>query len=504
MTGLMARIDRLLGRVTMYLLVVGVLGVLTVAALVFSLTGLLSVPPLALLASALVLIAVSWLANRLLAAAFRTRPLTESGIITAQLLLFVLDPTLDPLGLLGLAAAAAIAAASKYLIAWRGRHLVNPAAFGALVVSVTGIAFSSWWVATAPLLPFVAVGAALILWRTRHLTMGLVYVAVAVVVATTSFTVNGLALPAALSTVLLSTPIVFTAGFMLSEPLTLPPLRWQQLALAVVVALLATVPYHLGPFRTTPELALVVGGALAFLVGQRRAIRLELVATRQLTPTAWEFRFRPAAPVRFASGQYLELTVPHAHRDAGGARRVFSITSTPADAELTIGVRIREEASSYKRALRSLETGARLRATGVWGDFTLPCDRGARFALVAAGIGVTPFVSQLRALAAEGRAADAELLYAVRAASDLAYRDELAATGVRVAVLSPDDPGELPAHWTWLGAEALSAELVHRAIPDAASRHVHLSGAPGDVARLRRALRAAGTRRIRTDVFLGY
>jgi len=45
---------------------------------------------------------------------------------------------------------------------------------------------------------------------------------------------------------------------------------------------------------------------------------------------------------------------------------------------------------------------------------------------------------------------------------------------------------------------------VHRAIPDAAERTIYLSGAPADVARLRRALRAAGTRRIRTDVFLGY
>jgi hypothetical protein len=71
-------------------------------------------------------------------------------------------------------------------------------------------------------------------------------------------------------------------------------------------------------------------------------------------------------------------------------------------------------------------------------------------------------------------------------------------------VLCPDDPGELPPHCTWLGTDALDAAAVHRAIPDAAERTVYLSGAPADVARLRRALRAAGTRRIRTDVFLGY
>jgi ferredoxin-NADP reductase len=501
---MIARLDALLGRITMYLLMVGILGVLTVLALVLAVVGAIAIDPLAILVSALVLTAASWIANQVLGLLFRARPLAESGIITAQLLLFVLEPTLDPAGLVGLVVAAAVAAASKYLIAWRGRHLVNPAAFGALVAGVSGLAFSSWWVGTAPMLPAVAVGALLILWRTRHLGMGVLFLAVGAAVQIAVVLAAGGDLAAALSLTFLSGPLVFAAGYMLSEPLTLPPRRWQRLAYAVVVALLSTVPYAVGPFRTTPELALVIGGLLAFLFGQRRAVRLAFVGKRQLTPTGWEFRFRPAVPLRYAAGQYLELTLPHARPDARGIRRVFSIATAPGDPEVRIGVRIRDEASSFKRALLALEPGARLRATGVWGDFTLPRDPEARLAFVAAGIGITPFIAQLEALAAAGRAADAEVLYAVRAASELAYRDELAATGCRVSVLCPDDPGELPPRWTWLGSDALTADAVHRAIPDAADRVVYLSGAPADVARLRRALRAAGTRRVHTDVFLGY
>ncbi|MFT4030762.1 MAG: FAD-dependent oxidoreductase [Protaetiibacter sp.] len=504
MTGLVTRLDRLLGRVSMYLLVVAVLGVLTVIALVLALAGAIAIDPLAILVSALVLTAASWLANRVLGLLFRTRGVTESGVITAQLLLFVLDPTLDPAGLLGLVAAAAVAAASKYLVTWRGRHLVNPAALAAVVVGVTGLAFSSWWVAAPPLLPAVALGALLILWRTRRLGTGLVYLAVAGGVLVARYLSFGADTVSALSFTFLSFPVVFVAGFMLSEPLTLPPRRWQRLGVAVLVALLTSVPFTVGPFGNTPELALVIGGALAFPLGQRRALRLELVAKRQLTPTAWEFRFRPAAPVRFAPGQYLELTLPHRRPNAGGVRRVFSIASAPGAAELAIGVRIRDEASSFKRALRALEPGALVRATGVWGDFTLPRSTDARLAFVAAGIGVTPFVSQLGALAAAGRAADAVLLYAVRSAAELAYREELAASGARVVVLCPDDPGELPPHWSRLGSGALSAELVHAAIPDARERTVYLSGAPAEVSRLRQALRAGGVHRIRTDVFLGY
>jgi len=499
---MIARLDRLLGRITMYLLVIGILTLIAVVSLVLAFLDVLSIDPLALLASAAVLIAFTAGSNYLLAWLFRTHHHSSSGMITALLLLFVLQPTLDLVGLLGLAIAAVVAAASKYVIAWRGRHLANPAAVGALVVGVTGLAFPSWWVGTGPLLPLVAVGALLVLWRTRHLGMGLLYVLVSAAVIVAQFTANGLGFVPAVSAALLSSPVVFTAGFMLSEPLTLPPRSWQRLTLAVVVALLANVHYSFGIYGNTPELALVVGGVLAFLLGQRRGLELDLVSKRALTPTAWEFRFRPAAPMRFAAGQYLELTVPQPRPDLAGDRRVFSITSAPGDPELTIGVRIRDDPSSFKRALPALEPGARVRATGVWGDFTLPRDPDARLAFVAAGIGVTPFISHLAALGP--RAADAEVLYSVKAASDLAYRDELAATGARVSVLSPDDPGDLPEGWSWLGADALSAEVVHRAIPDATERHVYLSGSPTDVSSLRRALRAAGTRRIRTDVFLGY
>lgn len=499
---MIARLDRLLGRITMYVLVIGVLTIIAVVALVLAFLDVLSIDPLALLASAAVLVAVTAGANYLLAWMFRTRHHSSSGMITALLLLFVLQPTLDLVGLLGLAIAAVVAAASKYVIAWRGRHLANPAAAGALVVGVTGLAFPSWWVGTGPLLPIVAVGALLILWRTRHLGMGLLYVLVSAAVIVVQFTADGSAFAPALSVALLSSPVVFTAGFMLSEPLTLPPRAWQRLTLAVVVALLANVHYSFGLYGNTPELALVVGGVLAFFLGQRRAVELDLVSRRQLAPTAWEFRFRPVAPVRYESGQYLELTLPQTKPDLTGDRRVFSLTSAPGAPEVTIGVRIRDEASSFKRALLALEPGTRVRATGVWGDFTLPRDPGARLAFVAAGIGVTPFISHLASLGP--RAADAELLYAVKASSDLAYREELAATGARVNVLSPDDPGPLPERWTWLGADALSADVVHRAIPDAAERHVYLSGSPTDVSHLRTALRRAGVRRIRTDVFLGY
>lgn len=500
---MMVRVDRMLGRIPMYLLVI--VGLVTIEALALALgvAGALAIDPLALLASNGVLLATSWIGSEVLARAFRVRPHTPSWIITALLLAVVLEPTLDPAGLLGLAFAAAVAAASKYVIAWRGRHVANPAAVGALVAGLLELAFPSWWIGTGLLLPLVALFALAILHRTRHLPMGLVYVLVGAGITVARMLSFGLDAGTALSLAFASAPLVFAAGFMLSEPLTLPPRRWQRVLVAVVAAVITTVPFTLGPLHSTPELGLVVAGIIGFAFGQRRGLRLELVATRRLSPTAWEFRFRSARPLRVVPGQYLELTVPHPRPDAAGTRRVFSVASTH-DRELTVGVRIREESSTFKRALLALEPGSRVHATGVWGDFALPRDPRAKVAFVAAGIGVTPFIAQLQTLSAQGRAADAVLVYAVRSADELAYRDEIAATGCRVAVLSPEDPGDLPPGWTWLGDDALTAEAVRTAIPDAADRTVLLSGAPADVARLRADLRRAGVRRIRTDVFLGY
>ena len=112
---------------------------------------------------------------------FRTHPQLSSTAITALILLFVFQPPHleDLAGLGGLALAATAAVASKYLFAWRRRHIFNPAAFGAVVVGITGLAFPSWWVGTPPLLPFVIVGALLVLFRTRRIPLGAVYVGVA-------------------------------------------------------------------------------------------------------------------------------------------------------------------------------------------------------------------------------------------------------------------------------------------------------------------------------------
>lgn len=504
---IVAWLDRLLGRVTMYVLVVGWLAVLAVAALVLTFVpGALSFSPLALLASASVLLVVSYLANGIAGIVFRTRPQLSSTIITALLLLFIFTPSIDVLPLAGLALAAFVAVLTKYLLAWRGRHIFNPAAAAAFIVGFPGLpfGFATWWVGTTPLVPIAAVGALTILFRTRRLWLGLAYVVTVLVVwqvrglLTATGPVDSLTLP------LLSLPTVFFAGFMLSEPLTLPPRRWQQLAEAVLVGLISSIPFTFGGVYSSPQLALLVGNLLAFAVGQRRGIRLRLVERRPLTPTSWDLAFEPVAPVRFRPGQYLELTLPHGSTDARGWRRVFSIVAAPGSTRLRFGVRMPERPSSFKSALLALEPGAVVSGTSVSGDFLLPSDTSTKLLLLAGGIGITPFVGQLLHAAAESPRRDIVLVTAVTSAAELAYRPELEAAGFPVVVVSPDEPAGLPEHWTWVGAPQLTHGIVHERVADARERIAYVSGSPTLVSELKRALRGSGVRRVRTDTFIGY
>jgi ferredoxin-NADP reductase len=503
-----AWLDRILGRVTMYALVIISLSVIGVAALALGLLGQISVAPLPLLASAAVLLIASYIANGIFGVIFRTKPQLSSMVITALLLLFIFQPTLDPSGLAVLALAATVAAATKYLLAIRGRHIFNPAAAAAFIVgavpALTSTTFVVWWIGTPTLLPFTAIGALAILFRTRRLWLGAVFVVVATAVWAVTFVTTGQAALDGVVFALLSYPTVFFAGFMLSEPLTLPPRRWQQIAEAVLVGVLFGLSFDFGPISSSPQLALLVGNLLAFLVGQRRGIRLTYVGKRQLSPSSWQFEFQPKAPVRFTPGQFMELSLPHAKADARGWRRVFSIASAPGDgAPVRFGIRLPERSSTFKKALLALEPGAKVSATSVGGDFVLPGD-DSKLLLVAGGIGITPYIAHLAALRASGVPRDVALVYAIASKDDLAFTEELRTAGCPVTVVSREKPTPLPKGWTWVQSDRMTGEQLMSVVPDAKDRHTFLSGPPAMVGSLKRALHRSGVRYIHTDVFIGY
>ena len=499
-----ARLDTLLGRATMYRLVTLCLSLLAITALALSVAGGITYSWAALSASLVTLLVATIVGSKAFAMLFRVAPHDESSVITALLLFFILAPTTDGTTLFQIALAGVFASASKYLLAVRGRHIFNPAAVGALWLSLLHLFLAYWWIGTPVMLPLTAVLAALVLYRTRQLPLGAVFVAVAATIAVSRNLSDGQAFAQSVKFAFGQTPMIFLAGFMLSEPLTLPPRRWQQLTVAAVVAVLFAVPITVGPYLLGPEAALVIGNALAFAFGQRRGVELRLSARKQLSPMSTEFTFAPVSRLGFRPGQYLELSIPHRHADSRGSRRAFSITSTPEDrGNVRIGMKMPDRPSSFKRSMQILQVGAVVRVTGVSGDFLLPRDSQLPILMVAGGIGVTPFISQLSSLPS-GHGRDIVLIYAAGESAEVAYLDELTAAGVRVVVITRDDPGELPESFEHITAQRLNRELLAGAVPDIADRHVYISGPPGLVDSMTRAARALHAKKIEKDYFNGY
>lgn len=493
----MTFLDRQLGRFTMYRLVTVVLGALVVVALVQSMLGVLDTSVFsvqALLLSLAVIVAASVATNLVVGRLVGARPHLESSLVTALILWFLFWPTTEAGQLGWLAVVAALAQVSKYAVAWRRRHLVNPAAAGVVLALVLGwvtgwpVPFTGWWVAAESLFWFVLVGALLVLYRTRRLLMGAVFVAVAAAISVWWQTDVGTSLPDAVTFTAYSTPIVFFAGFMLSEPLTLPPRRRQQLAVAALAGVLFTwplltsvlfgEPWTFEPFTSTYELTLVVTGLVAFALRQGSRT-LVLREQRALAGDVVEYAFTPDRPLRFAPGQYVELDVPHRRADTRGRRRMFSVLSGPGE-QVVVATRHPEPGSSYKRALAALAPGDRVRVTAVHGDFVWPAD--GPVLLVGAGIGVTPFLSQLAAH--PGR----DVVVVLGERDDQPYVAELEASGARVVRLPVED---------------VDGEAMARLVPDLEQRTALVSGRPDFVDHVAHELRGR-VRRIKRDHFLGY
>ncbi len=92
-------------------------------------------------------------------------------------------------------------------------------------------------------------------------------------------------------------------------------------------------------------------------------------------------------------------------------------------------------------------------------------------------------------------------MYVVSEAAELAFRDDIAASGIPVVVFSRDEPHDLPG-WTWAGPDRVDAEALLRAVPDLASRAAYVSGPPRLISALAPTL--AKAKSLTTDAFAGY
>lgn len=116
---------------------------------------------------------------------------------------------------------------------------------------------------------------------------------------------------------------------------------------------------------------------------------------REIEDGAHAFTFVPTKPLAFAAGQHGIVRIAGVK-----GRRTFSLASAPEDPEVVIATRLQSR-SDFKLALAALKPGDPVTLNGPILNFTLR-DTPDDVVLLAQGIGITPFRSILRHIAAAG------------------------------------------------------------------------------------------------------
>jgi ferredoxin-NADP reductase/Na+-translocating ferredoxin:NAD+ oxidoreductase RnfD subunit len=498
-------IDRFLDHLTMYRLVLYYLMTLVGTAFVFGFVGLVQHDPLALAFTAVLVLAACWVTNKVFARIFEVPANNESVYITALILVLILDPiaTTDFKGIGAVALASVWAISSKFIFAIGRKHLFNPAALGVALSALLLDQSATWWVGgNLPLLPVVLGGGVLIVRKLRRLDLvaTFIVVALATIFATTEPSRYG----AVLAETFRSSPLLFFAFVMLTEPLTAPTMHWPRIAFATLVGFLIAPNIHIGSFYFTPELALLVGNLFAFAVNPKGRFILTLERIEQSAIDSYDFVFRSPRKLVFQAGQYLEWTLGLDHPDNRGNRRYFTVASAPTEETVRLGVKFYPAPSAFKKGLGAMRPGSTIHASQVSGNFTLPANRETKIAFLAGGIGITPFRSMLQYLLDRKEARPIIVLYGTEGQQDIAYRDVLDAAGRELGIRTIHAVARDAVRGQYAGY--IDDRLVRAAIPDYLERIFYISGPQAMVKALRQKLHAMGVpgSRIKVDYFPGF
>lgn len=214
------------------------------------------------------------------------------------------------------------------------------------------------------------------------------------------------------------------------------------------------------------------------------------------TPTVATFRLvEPASgrlPFDFLPGQFLQVEIEPG--DGARSRRSYTIASSPTQrgyVELTVK---REELGAVSRYLHDqVSVGEQLKVMGPYGSFTFTGSDADSIVLIAGGVGITPMMSVLRYLTDTAWPGEIFFVYGARSTEEFIFREELEQLERRHAKLHVFASMQRTPGTVWLGPEGpITGDLLEAAVPDIASRRVHLCGPPAMMAAMKRILGELG------------
>ncbi|HVV66922.1 MAG TPA: FAD-dependent oxidoreductase [Candidatus Saccharimonadales bacterium] len=127
-----------------------------------------------------------------------------------------------------------------------------------------------------------------------------------------------------------------------------------------------------------------------------------------------------AQRLHFFPGQYATISFKRGNK--WSPARCFSMTSSPDDTGLQFASRID---GKFTQQLSRLQRGTEVKVQGPFGRFVIDPGFDHRIVMLAAGIGITPFISMLRHATETGLDNPITLLYACRSSADIPFYDEI-------------------------------------------------------------------------------
>lgn len=509
----MQLIDNFLNKITMYRLVLYTLMVLVLLAVPFSLMGKLPFSATDLMYSIIAIFAVSFVTNKIFSWAFNAPINTESMYISALILILIVTPATanDTSAYWSFIFwVPAITMASKYILALDKKHIFNPVSVAIVVTSLVLNQSASWWVGTTYMTPFVAFAGFLVVRKIRRTDLVLSFIFTALM----AIVVSGLVKNSSISSLsyiynaLAKSPILFLAVYMLTEPLTTPPTRLMRIVYGAIVGLFFIPEIHFGSVYVTPEIALILGNVFAYVVSPKEKLILTLKEKTKIATDTYEFTFTADGSIAYLPGQYMEWTLPHRDPDSRGNRRYFTLSSSPTEDTLKLGIKFYPEPSSFKNKLLFMKEGETIVASQCAGEFVMPKDVNKKMVFIAGGIGVTPFRSMIKYCVDKNLKRDIVLLYSNKTVGDIAYQDIFDeaenSLGIKTIYAVTDKDQALSSDSMRSGF--IDAVLIQKEIPDFKDRVFYISGPHTMVAIFEKTLKNMGVSKdkIKVDFFPGF
>jgi ferredoxin-NAD(P)+ reductase (naphthalene dioxygenase ferredoxin-specific) len=177
------------------------------------------------------------------------------------------------------------------------------------------------------------------------------------------------------------------------------------------------------------------------VVHPARIVKGTVVAIEALTHDIRRLVIRPAKPIAFSPGQYVQLQFTPAHI------RPYSMAGLSGDEVFEFHIRLVPDGRVTGYIERDLKVGDAVRVSGPLGSAYLRSQHAGPMLCVAGGTGLAPILSILRGMVAQGMANPVHLYCGVRSPRDvygLAELDALQrahpALNVHVVVASGGDP----------------------------------------------------------------